>query len=210
MTPFVKICGITRSGDAAGAVECGADAVGFVFWPGSPRAVSPEVADAIGRAMPSLVWRVGVFVNQTPAEVRDIVNRASLDVVQLHGDEPVDEYVGIGARLIKAIQLDDADRLDEAARYPAGVTLLVDATDRERRGGTGRLANWELAAALAADRQVLLAGGLTPQNAAEAIRRVRPWGIDVSSGVELSPGIKDMVRLRALFKAVADAATEER
>jgi phosphoribosylanthranilate isomerase len=210
MTPFVKICGITRPGDAADAVACGADAVGFVFWPGSPRAVSPEVAAAIGRAMPSLVWRVGVFVNQTAAEVRDVVGRASLDVVQLHGDEAVDAYVGIGARLIKAIHLDDADRLDEATRYPASVTLLVDATDRERRGGTGRLANWKLAASLAAHRQVLLAGGLTPENAAEAIRQVRPWGIDVSSGVELSPGIKDMVRLRALFEAVADAATEER
>src|SRR5688572_14664002 len=145
MTPRVKICGITRPGDAADAVACGADALGFVFWPGSPRAVAPEIADAIGRAMPSLVWRVGVFVNQTPTEVRDIVGRASLDVVQLHGDETVDEYVGLGVRLIKAVHLDDADRLKEAKRYPASVTLLVDATDHQRRGGTGRLANWELA-----------------------------------------------------------------
>jgi phosphoribosylanthranilate isomerase len=200
-----KICGITREADAALAVALGADALGFVFWPRSPRAIAPERARLIGRAVPALVTRVGVFVDQAPDEVRAIADTAGLDAIQLHGDERVHAYLDLGFRVIKSVHLDGPDQVERARQCPPGVTLLVDATDRELRGGTGRTANWDLAAGLAADRDVILAGGLSAANVGEAIGRVRPWGIDVSSGVEESPGVKDEARLRQLFAALAAA-----
>lgn len=208
MRPRIKICGITRAEDAALAVELGADAIGFVFWPRSPRAIAPADARAIERALPPLVSRVGVFVDATPGEVAEVVRAAGLDVVQLHGDEPVDRYLEVDARIVKVAPLrDDAD-VTAAAGWPAGVMPLVDAVDPDRRGGTGRRADWTLAARLASMRPLLLAGGLDADNVREAIRRVRPWGIDVSSGVERRPGVKDAERLRAFFAAVARAREE--
>lgn len=208
MRTRVKICGITRLVDAAEAVACGADALGFVFWPDSPRAVTVAQAREIGRAVPALVSRVGVFVNQSPSDVRAIVAEAGLDVVQLHGDEGVLSFADVGARVIKAINLDEAGAVARARAYPESIMLLVDATDPVRRGGTGQVANWALAAELAAVRPVVLAGGLRASNVADALRRVRPWGIDVSSGVESSPGLKDAGRLRDLFAAVMQEGAE--
>jgi phosphoribosylanthranilate isomerase len=204
----VKICGITRLTDATEAVACGADALGFVFWPDSPRVVTPAQAREIGCALPALVSRVGVFVNQSPADVRAIVAEAGLDVIQLHGDEDLPPYANLGVRVIKAVSLDDEASVARAREYPDAVTPLVDATDRVRRGGTGQVANWALAAQVAAVRPVVLAGGLRASNVAEALRRVRPWAIDVSSGVESSPGIKDAARLRELFAAVMQEGAE--
>jgi phosphoribosylanthranilate isomerase len=202
-----KICGITREVDAAEAVALGADALGFVFWSRSPRAIAPERARLIGRSVPALVTRVGIFVDQAPDEVRAIAEAVGLDAIQLHGDEPVDAYLTLGFRVIKSVHLDGSDEVEHARRYPPEVTLLVDATDRDLRGGTGRAANWDLAAELATTRTVILAGGLSAANLGEAIGRVRPWGIDVSSGVEQSPGVKDAVRLRHLFAALAAAGS---
>jgi phosphoribosylanthranilate isomerase len=204
----VKICGLTRSDDAVLAAELGADALGFVFWRGSPRFVEPEAARAAHAAVGPLVARVGVFVNASPAEVREVVGRAELDVVQLHGDEPLEAYRGCGARLMKAAPLCSPADIERAAAWPADVMPLVDAIDPARRGGTGQVADWALAGMLAQRRSVMLAGGLHAGNVTEALQAVHPWGIDVSSGVEAAPGIKSPERLRALFAAVRAAVRE--
>jgi phosphoribosylanthranilate isomerase len=204
---LIKICGVTRDEDAQAAARLGAAALGFVFWSRSPRAVTPDAAAAITANLPPFVSTVGVFVNETPARIADIVRLVGLDVVQLHGDESLEAYEGVARRLIKAVPatLDLEATLD---RWPGHVPLLLDAADRERRGGTGRPIDWELASRIAARRRVVLAGGLTAGNLGEAVRRVRPWAVDVSSGVEQSPGVKDHARLRDLF-AVAAALDAE-
>lgn len=203
MTPRVKVCGITRVEDASQAVGLGAAALGFVFWPASPRAISVQAARDVAAAVPPLVARVGVFVDASADEVARIVDEVGLDAVQLHGGERPQGYERVKARLIKAVALNSDDDVLHAAALPAHVTMLVDATDRVRRGGTGRVADWSHAAALAARRPVILAGGLTADNVADAIRKVRPWALDVSSGVESAPGIKSRERLEAFFAAVA-------
>lgn len=199
----VKICGLTRLEDALLAVELGASAVGFVLWPGSPRATTPAAVRAIADRLPALVTRVGVFVNATPDEVASAVRLARLDVAQLHGEESLDDYRGLGVRIIRAGALADDAAVERAAAWPPDVMPLVDAADDVRRGGTGRRADWGRAAALAARRPMLLAGGLQAGNVAEAIRTVGPWGIDVSSGVEDAPGLKNAARMRDLFAALA-------
>lgn len=196
---FVKICGITRGEDAAVAVASGAAALGFIFWPKSPRYIEPARARAIVRTLPPFVTPVGVFVDEAIDRVNAIADEAGLGVVQLHGDETADSVVGSTRPVVKALgQLDP----DAADRWPESVLLLVDAEDRERRGGTGRRADWPAAARLARGRRILLAGGLTPANVADAVRTVRPFGIDVSSGVEDAPGIKNADRIAALFDAL--------
>jgi len=205
----VKICGLTRLEDAQLAIDLGADAVGFVFWARSPRAVTIDVAKRIARALPALVTRVGVVVNMTPREVAVLVDEVGLDAVQLHGDEEPAAYAGIACRLIKSVDLPDDLAAQTAADLPAEIMPLVDAHDADRRGGTGQLANWRRAARVAAQRPILLAGGLTPANVAGAVRQVRPWAVDVSSGVEASHGVKSPERLRAFFRSVNDATLED-
>jgi phosphoribosylanthranilate isomerase len=204
----VKICGLTQAEDAELAVELGADAVGFIFWPKSPRVTTIANVRAIGRSLPGFVTRVGVFVNAPPDEVAATAAEAGLDAVQLHGDEDVAQYAGISARLIKGLPLDDDAAVQRVVDLPAEVTPLVDAADRERRGGTGRLADWSRAARVAAQRPVVLAGGLSVENVADAIRQVRPWAIDVSSGVEDAPGVKNAARMRQLFDVLARVRAE--
>ena len=198
----VKVCGLTRPEDARLAVTLGADAIGLIFWERSPRRVSLDQAHALCEVLPAFVTRVGVFVNASPGEVQTIVDGVGLDAVQLHGDEAPDAFASVRARLIKVVALDDDGGLAEAASLPSTVTPLVDATDRERRGGTGQLADWQRAGRLAAVRPTILAGGLTAENAARAMTEVRPWALDVSSGVEDAPGIKSADKLRAFFHAV--------
>jgi phosphoribosylanthranilate isomerase len=195
---FVKVCGITRAEDAAAAVRQGAAAIGFVFWPGSPRFIDPRRARAIAAELPASVAAVGVFVNQAAADVNRVAEEVGLAVVQLHGDETPEYADAVQRPVWKACSVHDAVPAD----WPLGVRLLLDAADPVRRGGTGRTIDWAAAARLAAQRPVILAGGLTPENVAEAVARVRPFGIDVSSGVERSPGIKDAERLEALFAAL--------
>jgi phosphoribosylanthranilate isomerase len=204
----VKICGLTQAEDAALAVELGADAVGFIFWPKSPRVTTIANVRAIGRALPGFVTRVGVFVNAPPDEVAATAAEAGLDAVQLHGDEDVAQYAGISARLIKGLPLDDDATVQRVIDLPAEVTPLVDAADRDRRGGTGRLADWSRAARVASQRPIVLAGGLSADNVADAIRQVRPWAIDVSSGVEDAPGVKNAARMRQLFDVLARVRAE--
>lgn len=205
MRPRIKVCGITRAEDASAAVRFGAAALGFVFWPRSPRAVSVQVARAIAGEVPPFVARIGVFVDAPADEVARIADEVGLDGVQLHGDERVDAYAALKARLIKAVTLESDHDVEQAAALPSHVTTLIDAADRIRRGGTGQVADWTQAAALAARRAVILAGGLNAANVAEAIRHVRPWGLDISSGVESAPGIKSAERLELFFAAVAAA-----
>ena len=199
---LVKICGITRLEDAEAAVEQGAHALGFVFWPKSPRFVDPDRAQAIIAALPPLVTVVGVFVDQPASEVNEVAARVGLGAVQLHGDETREYVGGIERPVVKSFAIGESSRDDAVDAWPACVTLLLDVYDPSRRGGTGRRIDWMRAARVAARRPALLAGGLKPENVAEAIRCVRPFGIDVSSGVESSPGIKDHVRLRALFEVM--------
>lgn len=201
--PHVKVCGITRAADAIVAAECGVSAVGFVFWDRSPRAVSVDAAREIAAALPRGVLRVGVFVNAWPHVVRDHVARVPLDVVQLHGDEPIEWVSAFGRPLVKAVGPGDAAHEPWLHAPVEDVTLLVDAVDPERRGGTGTRADWTAAAALASTRPVVLAGGLRPDNVVEAVSTVQPYALDVSSGVESAPGVKDADLIRAFFAALA-------
>ncbi len=201
--PHVKVCGITRAGDGCLAAGCGASAIGFVFWDRSPRAVTLEAAAAIAAAVPRQVLRVGVFVNALPHVVRHYVARVPLDVVQLHGDEPYEWVDAFGRPVLKAVDPADPGQAPWLASAPEHATLLVDATCRERRGGTGERADWTAAAEIAKLRPLVLAGGLHAGNVAEAVRAVRPYAVDVSSGVETAPGVKDEARLRAFFDALA-------
>jgi phosphoribosylanthranilate isomerase len=199
----VKICGITRTEDALLAADLGATAVGFVLWPGSPRAIDPFRARAIVRHLPPLVSVVGVFVDQPVEYVKRVTRLVPLDAVQLHGGESADYCLDAGARVIKAVA---ASRAAAAAmdRWPRNVVILLDACDCAQHGGAGRAIDWTVAADIARLRPTILAGGLCAANVAEAVRRVRPFGVDVSSGVEARPGIKDPVRLRAFFEALRD------
>jgi phosphoribosylanthranilate isomerase len=199
---IVKICGITRPQDAERAVVLGATAIGFIFWPSSPRRVGLEAARSIGRLVPGSVLKVGVFVDAPAAELARTVGEAGLDAVQLHGSESPDLVRGLEARVIKAVALGSPDAEAQIAQW-TGTTLLLDAHDPVRHGGTGRVVDWDRAARLARLHEVILAGGLNPENVVEAVRRVRPAGIDVSSGVEQTPGVKDLVKLAALFDALA-------
>jgi phosphoribosylanthranilate isomerase len=193
---FVKICGITRREDAIAAVSAGASAVGFVFWPASPRFIDPYRARAIVRSLPPFVTPVGLFVNQPLEHIGAVASLVRLGAVQLHGDETIEFAGSLAWPVIKAVSV------EQASAWPGNTTLLLDAYDPVKRGGTGRTIDWAGAAAIAARRKILLAGGLTPDNVAEAVGSVRPFGIDVSSGVERSPGVKDHGRIKALFEAL--------
>ena len=201
----VKVCGITRRDDALLAADLGASAVGFVFWPPSPRYVEPGVAAAIARELPADVAPIGVFVDAPVDDVRRIAAEVGLAAVQLHGDEPPTLCDGLPYRVLKAVPVAGAATHDAADRVPSRVTVLLDARDPIRKGGTGRTVDWSVAAGVAARRRIFLAGGLRPENVGEALRVVRPYGIDVSSGVEAEPGRKDAGRLRGFFEEVARA-----
>jgi phosphoribosylanthranilate isomerase len=201
--PLIKFCGITRVEDAFAAADAGAAAIGFVFAPSSPRAIRPEAARDIARAMPPFVLRVGVFVDQSGSHVRSVIENVGLDAVQLHGREtPTAAWVW--PRVIKALPR-DVDPQAAAAEWPEEVTLLIDAASGDAPGGTGRLADWPAAAALARRRRIVLAGGLTADNVGAAIGTVRPYAVDVSSGIEDRPGEKSVARMQAFARAVEAA-----
>jgi phosphoribosylanthranilate isomerase len=206
MTTRVKICGITRVDDALAAARAGASAIGLVFWPGSPRCVTVKRAAEIASVLlQSPISLVGVFVDQPPALVHEIVRTAKLDAIQLHGDESVTSYE-FNCPVIKAVAVGmhwDAAALDA---IPAEVLPLLDAADTRGRGGTGRQIDWGLGAAASARRRILLAGGLRPDNVALAIASVSPYGIDVSSGLETRPGVKDAGKMREFLAAVTAAS----
>ena len=201
----VKICGVRRPEDAVLAVELGASALGFVFWPRSARAVSAAEVREITRRLPPFVSTVGVFVNQPREEVFDVAARAGVTTIQLHGDEDASQYSGTSIAVIKALPVGPGFTMAAVDGVPEDVAVLLDAHDPVRRGGTGRTIEWTVASAAARRRPIVLSGGLTPDNVQSAIREVRPYAIDVSSGVESSPGVKDEMKLRALFAALHSA-----
>lgn len=185
----VKICGVTRAEDALAAVRLGADALGFNFWPGSKRHLSPAAAAAIVAQLPPHVTTFGVFVNPTRGQLEEALASSGVGVAQLHGDEPPALCVGLPVPVVKAIRVRDGHDLAQLASYEVRAFLLDAAS--AGYGGSGATFDWGLAAAVARELPVLLAGGLTPENVAEAVRTVRPLGVDVASGVESSPGVKD-------------------
>jgi phosphoribosylanthranilate isomerase len=201
---FLKICGITRLVDARHAIEHGATALGFVLWPKSPRFVSNRKVAEIVAALPSSVKTVGVFVNMPPEGIALTMKETGLQMVQLHGDEP-SAYAGalMSWPILRSVTLDTLHGVVEA--WPAETTFLVDASDPERRGGTGQAVDWTRAATLARLRRTVLAGGLTPENVEAAIAAVSPFGVDVSSGVEDAPGLKSAKKV-ARFLANAQEA----
>jgi len=201
---FVKICGITNEDDALLAVALGADALGFVFAP-SRRQVKAETVRDIVKRVPREILTVGVFRNDTPAHVVDVAARTGLHAVQLHGAEPRSEVQWIRERVRFVIQGFAAGdpALAAAVNSPADV-ILVDSPDP----GSGRVFDWRLAEGAPSGVRILLAGGLTPHNVGDAIRLVRPWGVDVSSGVEVAPGSKDVRKLRLFIEAAREAGKE--
>jgi phosphoribosylanthranilate isomerase len=200
---FLKICGITRLSDALHAIEHGAGALGFVFWSQSPRYIAPERAAEIIAALPPDVDAVGVFVNEAVDSIRAIVAQTGISAIQLHGDETPDYASALGWPVLKAVSVQQAEQAVGA--WPPETTFLMDAADPVRRGGTGATVDWQQAAAAARGRRVVLAGGLTPDNVATAIGMVRPYGVDVSSGVEDAPGVKNQDKV-ARFLASARSA----
>lgn len=205
MSVRVKICGITRVEDARQAWAAGADALGLNFYPRSPRYVTAEVAAALARTRPALGSVVGVFVNESPDTIRALVRECGLTAVQLHGDEPPEACSGYGVPVIKALRVRGPEDVERARAY-VGVgdvaALLLDGA-APGYGGGGVGFDWSLVARLAeAGVPVLVAGGLHPGNVQEAVRATRPYGVDVASGVEASPGIKDADAVRAFVRAV--------
>lgn len=212
--PRVKICGITRPEDARLAIDLGAWALGLMFYPGSSRALTIDAAkvlvDAVRASHPTTKahW-VGVFVNQPTDEVQGIADAIGLDYAQLHGDETLEDIAALTVPVIKAVrtkpselepELEQAQLAPYRSRCPL---MLVDSYSKDAYGGTGKVADWQRARAFCAEGPTLLAGGITPANAAQALAEVQPFGLDLSSGVEHEPGIKDHDKLRQLFGAIS-------
>lgn len=215
MTVKVKICGLTSVADAAAAVERGADFLGFILYPKSPRYCPPATIATILRELELTQVRavhprtVGVFVNATADEVRGVLDATGLDLAQLHGDEPPEVTAALDGRAFRALRTKPGENVMALAQphldlpQPPAPQLLLDAYTSGAYGGTGHQADWSVAAAVAQKvPRLLLAGGLSPDNVAEAIRVVAPWGVDVSSGIEAAPGRKDHARLRDFLARV--------
>ncbi len=203
----IKICGITSLADAEAALEAGADMLGFNFYPGSQRYIDPARCHEIVRGLKALRKKtilVGVFVNASLAVIQSIIEMCGLHLIQLSGDEPPHILAGLGGAGFKALRIKEPAQLQAAVRdYPARAfppAFLIDACSPGEYGGTGHQADWPLAACIAQQLPVLLAGGLTPDNVALAVATVHPWGVDVASGVEASPGVKDYARLHSFVQ----------
>jgi phosphoribosylanthranilate isomerase len=200
----IKICGVTRRQDAELACDLGAHAIGLIFAE-SPRQVSRKQARAIVRELPPFITPVGVFVNEPVDELMTTIEQCGLGAVQLHGDE-TPEYANQleGVSVIKAVRVRDTSSFDGLDSYDVNAFLL-DTFSKEKRGGTGDTFNWDLAVHARLARPVILSGGLKPENIREGIQTVQPYGVDVSSGVEAEPGVKDEARMRMLFEEIAAA-----
>lgn len=202
----IKICGLTTLDDALAAVDAGADWLGFNFYPPSPRCLTPEACAAITSVVhrqSSAVMCVGVFVNAPPARVAEIMRIAGLDRAQLHGEETPADLAALNGRAFKAFRGIGQDHAQYAAA--SAPAFLVDAYSPTLYGGTGHTADWTAARLLAEQYPLLLAGGLKPENVAEAVAQVRPWGVDVASGVESAPGRKDAAKVLAFIRTVRSA-----
>ena len=206
MAVRVKICGITRLQDLHAACDAGADALGFVFYEKSPRHLSIAAAAALLRALPPFVQSVGLFVNADPAFIQRMLNAVPLDLLQFHGDETPADCARFGRSYIKAVRVNrETDLLKCAADFDTARGLLLDAWVPGVPGGTGERFDWTLIPPNL-PKPVILSGGLTPDNVAEAVQRVRPWAVDVSSGVEVSKGIKDAHKIAQFIAKAKDAS----
>lgn len=205
MTVRVKICGITRVEDVIAAVKLGADAIGFVFWPNSARYVTPEQAARIAAKIPAFIQAVGVYVDPEPAWVEETAAAAQLSLLQFHGDEAPEACGQFFLPYIKAIRVkNDVDLLQYANRYSTAKGLLLDTYTAGTPGGTGHVFDWDLVPHHL-PLPVILSGGLNPENVAHAIKQVRPWAVDVSSGVEAAKGIKDEQKISAFMQGVRES-----
>jgi phosphoribosylanthranilate isomerase len=202
MRTRVKICGITRKEDARFAAACGADAIGLVFYTASPRAVSVEQATRIAHSLPAFVTSVGLFVNPRPEEVTTVLKQVQIDCLQFHGEESADFCEQFDRPYIKAIRVsDDTDINSQAGQYPRARAVLLDAYVKDVPGGTGQHFDWSR---IPSDcpKPIILAGGLSVANVAEAIRQVRPYAVDISGGVESAKGIKDQAKIKQFITEV--------
>jgi phosphoribosylanthranilate isomerase len=196
----VKICGLTTVDDALRCIEMGVDAIGLNFWPGSPRCVDAARAREIVEAAGDRAAMVGVFVDLTLDRIREILRETGISWAQLHGDEPPELVAELLPNAYKAIGVKDGSAIELARSYP-GEHLLLDASVPGMPGGTGRTFDWDIASVVAEERKLTLAGGLTPDDVAEAVRVVQPFRVDVASGVESAPGLKDLVLVRRFIEA---------
>lgn len=203
----VKICGMTRVEDALKAVELGADAVGFIFYKKSPRAVTIKQARVIIKELPPFVHRVGVFVNESIERVNELKEKLGLDLVQLHGDETPAYCRKVNSRVLKAIRISDSSSLKELSKFNVD-GFLLDTFHPGIYGGTGKVFDWKLAKQAGKFGRIIVAGGLNQDNVAEAISNARPYGVDVCSGVEKTPGVKDIKKMRAFLSAVQSVNKE--
>lgn len=194
----VKICGITNLEDARAAVDFGADALGFVFYKGSPRYISPQTAKEIISQLPPLITTVGVFVDETTEYIEDMLRTIPLDIAQLHGHEPP-EASFLSRRVIKAIRVKELSDLEPLKKYKVSAFLL-DTYTPESLGGTGQIFNWDIAIAAKQFGRIILAGGLNPENIERAIRWVRPYAVDVSTGIEEEKGKKDLRKMKLFIE----------
>jgi len=212
LTPQLKICGLTTVEESLACAELGADAIGCIFYPPSPRFVTDHQAKEICNALPASVWSVGVFVNNTLSEILTRVNHIGLRAVQLHGQETqglVEELQNEGVAVIKALFANGRPAFGDAPRYRVRAFLAECAGER-LPGGTGKAWNWSLASALSAEHPLILAGGLTPENVVQAVRDACPDAVDVSSGVESRPGRKDLHKVRDFLDAVRHSTCRHR
>jgi len=202
MSVKVKICGITSVADGVAAAEAGADMIGLMFYERSPRNLSIATAAEISRALSPFIVKVGVFVNPTEDAVLRAIGECGVTLLQFHGEEGPEFCTQFGVMSMKAFRVRDAAALDALPHYPTDAYLL-DAYSPDAHGGTGAKFNWDLAiAAKQHGKPIFLAGGLTPENVGEAVRKVAPFGVDVSSGVESAPGKKDHAKIKAFLQAV--------
>lgn len=197
----VKICGMTNLKDVKVAVDGGVDAVGFIFYKKSPRSVTMQAVREIVLELPPFVDSVGVFVNETAEQINKIADHCKLDRVQLHGDESPAFCKKIRRRVIKVIRVKDIQSLKKLSDYPVS-SFLLDTFSEDQYGGTGKVFDWNLAYSAKKYGPIILAGGLTPINVRQAIQRIQPYGVDVCSGVESQPGIKDHKKMQAFLKNV--------
>lgn len=207
MSVAVKVCGITTIDDALAAVDAGVDLIGFNFWPKSKRFLAPELAASIIRALPSRVMTVGLFVNAAADSVRAAMQVSGAKLAQLHGDETSDVASALGVSVMQVVRVSDPDSATAARAWPFATHVLVDASV-VGYGGAGQRFDWALieVARERLGRNVFVAGGLTPENVGELVRAHRPAGVDVASGVERVPGVKDHERMRAFVQAVREAS----
>jgi len=200
----VKICGITRMEDAQLAVELGASALGFIFYSGSPRFIAPADAAIIMSQLPRSIQKIAVFVSPSLQEVREQLERSGADIAQIHGEHSPELNQLGGRRLIYALPVHPTFDPSTIAHYRFAEAVLLDTYSREQHGGTGETFNWEVAVEAKKHGRIILAGGLNPNNIRSAIEQVNPWMLDVNSGVESEPGIKDHLKLKQLFDNIKE------